>query len=89
MWKCADYPGGVLSPFDGGGVRPEKKYRGVRELLFIPKKGGLENWNNHPPKAVVGEGARGGCPPHVRGVWGASPRNFVLFRCSVVQSETF
>ena len=36
-------PGGVLSPFDGGGggVRPEKKYRGVRELLFIPKKGGV------------------------------------------------
>ena len=33
--------GGVLSPFDGGGVRPEKKYRGVRELLFIPKKGGV------------------------------------------------
>ena len=30
--------GGVLSPFDGG-VWPEKKYRGVRELLFIPKKG--------------------------------------------------
>ena len=30
--------GGVLSPFDGGGVWPEKK--GVRELLFIPKKGG-------------------------------------------------
>ena len=34
-------PGGVLSTFDGGGVRPEKKYRGVRELLFIPKKGGV------------------------------------------------
>ena len=33
--------GGVLSPFDGGGVRPEKKNRGVRELLFIPKKGGV------------------------------------------------
>ena len=33
--------GGVLSPFDGGGVRPEKKYRGVKELLFIPKKGGV------------------------------------------------
>ena len=73
-------------------MRPEKKYRGVRELLFIPKKGGLENWNKHRPKAVVGEGAGGcgrECPPHVRGVWGASPRNFVLFRCSVVQSETF
>ena len=54
--------GGVLSPFDGGGVRPEKKYRGVRELLFIPKKGGLENWNKHRPKAVVGEGAGGGVP---------------------------
>ena len=55
-------PGGILSPFDGGGVRPEKKYRGVRELLFIPKKGGLENWNKHRPKAVVGEGTGGGVP---------------------------
>ena len=62
--------GGVLSPFDGGGVRPEKKYRGVRELLFIPKKGGLENWNNHPPKAVVGEGARGGVPSCKGGLGG-------------------
>ena len=43
-------------------MRPEKKYRGVRELLFIPKKGGLENWNKHRPKAVVGEGAGGGDP---------------------------
>ena len=35
--------GGVLSPFDGGGggVRPEKKHRGVRELLLFPKKGGV------------------------------------------------
>ena len=24
-----------------GGMRPEKKYRGVRELLFIPRKGGV------------------------------------------------
>ena len=33
--------GGVISPFDGGGGGwPEKIYRGVRELLFIPKKGG-------------------------------------------------
>ena len=37
--------GGGYSPhlMVGGGVRPEKIYRGVRELLFIPKKGGLEN----------------------------------------------
>ena len=54
-------PGGVLSPFDGGGVRPEQKYRGVRELLFIPKKGGLENWNKHRPKAVVREGVSPSC----------------------------
>ena len=54
--------GGVLSPFDGGGVRPEKKYRGAWELLFIPKKGGLENRNKHRPKVVVGEGAGGGVP---------------------------
>ena len=53
--------GGVLSPFDGGGVRPEKKYRGVRELLFIPKKGGLEYWNKHRPKAVVREGVSPSC----------------------------
>ena len=53
--------GGVLSPFDGGGVRPEKKYRGVRELLFIPKKGGLENWNKHRPKAVMREGVSPSC----------------------------
>ena len=35
--------GGGYSPhlMVGGGVRPEKKYRGVRELLFIPKKGGV------------------------------------------------
>ena len=60
--SCTRGGGGVLSPFDGGGVRPETKYRGVRELLFIPKKGGLENWNKHRPKAVVGEGAGGGVP---------------------------
>ena len=53
--------GGVLSPFDGGGVRPEKKYRGVRELLLFPKKGGLENWNKHRPKAVVREGVSSSC----------------------------
>ena len=46
----------------GGGVRPETKHRGVRELLFIPKKGGLENRNKHRPKVVVGEGAGGGVP---------------------------
>ena len=40
-YLCAVPGGGVLSPFDGGGVLPEKKYRGVRELLFIPKKGGV------------------------------------------------
>ena len=33
-------PGGVLSPFDGGGVRPEKKYRG-KGVIIIPKKGGV------------------------------------------------
>ena len=57
--------GGVLSPFDGGwgGGRAEKNiYRGVRELLFIPKKGGLENWNKHRPKAVVGRVREGGVP---------------------------
>ena len=54
-------PGGY-SPHLMVGVRPEKKYRGVRELLFIPKKGGLENWNKHRPKAVVVEGAGGGVP---------------------------
>ena len=61
-----------------GGVRPEKKYRGVRELLFIPKKGGLENRNKHRPKVVVGEGGGRGCPPHVRGVWGPDPE-FVCY----------
>ena len=58
------------SPRGGGGYSPHlmvggaawKKYRGVRELLFIPKKGGLENWNKHRPKAVVGEGVGGGVP---------------------------
>ena len=96
FYSCPGGGGGgrVLSPFDGGGVWPEKKYRGVRELLFIPKKGGLENRNKHRPKAGVNGGRRqswggGGCgrwcPPHARGVWGA----FLLFRCSVVQSETF
>ena len=61
---CTRGGGGVLSPFDGGGggCGLKKKYRGVRELLFIPKKGGLENWNKHRPKAVVGEGAGGGVP---------------------------
>ena len=44
-------------------MRPEKKYRGVRELLFIPKKGGgLENRNKHRAKVAVGEGAGGGVP---------------------------
>ena len=43
-------------------MRPEKKYRGAWELLFIPKKGGLENRNKHRPKVVVGEGAGGGVP---------------------------
>ena len=36
--------GGGYSPHlmvGGGGVWPEKKYRGVSELLFIPKKGGV------------------------------------------------
>ena len=41
-------------------MQPEINIGGVRELLFIPKKGGLENWNKHRPKAVVGEGAEGG-----------------------------
>ena len=59
-------PGGVLSPFDGGGGGGVawKKYRGVREL-FIPQKGWfghLGNWNKHRPKAVVGEDAGGGVP---------------------------
>ena len=66
-------------------MRPEKKYRGVRELLLFPKKGGLENWNKHRPKAVVREGVSSSC----KGGLGGSARNFVLFRCSVVQSETF
>ena len=38
------YPGGGgggTLPIWWWGVRPEKKYRGVRELLFIPKKGGV------------------------------------------------
>ena len=42
-------------------MRPEKKYRGVRELLLFPKKGGLENWNKHRPKAVVREGVSSSC----------------------------
>ena len=37
----------------GGGMWPEKKYRGVRELLFIPKKGGVDNRNKHRSKAGV------------------------------------
>ena len=49
------------NPWWGGGG-PEKIYRGARELLFTPKKGGLENRNKYRPKVVVGEGAGGGVP---------------------------
>ena len=47
--------GGVLSPIWWWGVWPEKKYRGVRELLFIPKKGGVRE-----PVLTAAEGSRGG-----------------------------
>ena len=60
-------------------MRPEQKYRGVRELLFIPKKGGLENWNKHRPKAVVGEGAGGGVPLTQGGSGGPYPDFFCYF----------
>ena len=71
---CVYVPGGGGGG-GGGGVRPEKKYRGVRELLFIPKKGGggLENWNKHRSKAVVGEGAGGGVPLTQGGSGGPYP----------------
>ena len=69
----------------GGGVWPETKYRGVRELLFIPKKGGLENRNKHRPKAGVNGCRRQswgrvrlGVYPSRKGVWGASPRFFFV-----------
>ena len=41
---------------------PENKYRGVRELLIIPKKGGLENPINtgRRPMLTAAEGSRGG-----------------------------
>ena len=56
-------------------MRPEKKYRGVRELLFIPKKGGLENWNKHRPKAVVGR-VREGVSPSCKGGLGGLTQKF-------------
>ena len=34
--------GGYYPHLMVGGIRPEQKYRGVRELLFIPKKGGVK-----------------------------------------------
>ena len=55
-------PGGGYSPhLMVGGCGLKKKYRGVRELLLFPKKGGLENWNKHRPKAVVREGVSSSC----------------------------
>ena len=80
FWRQIPWGLGVVLSRGGGGggggegVRPENKYRGVRELLFIPKKGGLEN--KHRPKVVVGEGAGGGVSSLVRGVWGPHPEMF-------------
>ena len=62
---CVPFPGGgggVLSPFDGGGCGLKKNIGGYGSYYLFPKKGGLENWNKHRPKAVVGEGAGGGVP---------------------------
>ena len=66
-------PGGGTLPIWWWGGAAWKKYRGVRELLFIPKKGGLENWNKHRPKAVVGEGVGGGVPLVQGGSGGPQP----------------
>ena len=52
-----------------GGVWPEKKYRGVRELLFIPKKGGgvintgrRQSWGRVREGVPLLQGGSGG--PH-------------------------